>query len=161
MEGIIKFFQILINAFVVLLFLFLITLLALPFFGFTPHAVVSGSMEPRLPVGSLILSKVTEPKIIKEGDIITFRISHNSVNKATHRVVMVEESSFITKGDNNKDIDVNPISFKDLIGKVVFSLPLLGFFYYFLSTLAGKIVVGGVFMLLILLSMLLDKIGNK
>lgn len=161
MKGIINFFQILINTFVILLFLFLISLLALPFFGFKPYAVVSGSMEPGLPVGSLILSKVTEPETIKEGDIITFRISDGSANRATHRVVRVEESSFITKGDNNKDIDTNPISFKDLIGKVVFSLPLLGFLYYFLSTLAGKIVVGGLFMVLILLSMLLDKIDNK
>lgn len=157
----IKFFQILINAFIILFFLFLINLLALPFFGFKTYVVASGSIEPELPVGSLILSKVTGPETIKEGDIITFKISDGLINAATHRVVRIEESSFITKGDNNQDIDANPVNFKDLIGKVVFSLPLLGFLYYFLSTLVGKVVVGGVFMVLILLSTILDRIGSK
>ena len=58
--------------------------------GLTPYAVLSGSMEPTYPVGSLIYVKAIAPEDITAGTPITFTINKNLV-LATHRVVEVEK----------------------------------------------------------------------
>ena len=159
----IKFFSVLLNIIIFLLFIFVGLLLVMPFFGFRPYAVISGSMIPTLPVGALVVDKVVEPETIIKGDIITFNISGETSTVATHRVVNIDEEKeeFTTKGDNNKDVDSNPVSFSQLVGKVVFSLPILGYVYYFLGTLFGKVVIGVVFIGLIIISIFLDKAADK
>ena len=57
--------------------------------GFTPYAVLSGSMEPAFHVGSLIYVKSVDPEDIKVGDAITFRLSGEDT-AATHRVIEID-----------------------------------------------------------------------
>ena len=52
---------------------------------------------------------------------------------------------FTTKGDANKDNDPAPTSFYFAVGKVDFSIPLLGFVSEFVNSLTGKIIIGAVY----------------
>lgn len=91
--------------------------------------VLTGSMEPTIRVGDLIIAKETNPQDIKPGDIITFG-SLNSDNITTHRVKEVlnenNEIKYITQGDANNIKDPSPIESKVLVGKVVKWIPKAG-----------------------------------
>ena len=105
-------------------------------FGFNVYAVLSGSMEPALPVGSLVCVAPESAESIQEGDVISFMASEDLV--VTHRVVGVEVAEdgsagdagglrFRTQGDANSTPDASPVLEANLIGKVVFVVPALGY----------------------------------
>lgn len=86
--------------------------------------------------GDIIVTKETDPKAIRVGDVITYRPSTNptneSTNNLTHRVVKIldqlgeeEGTFFVTQGDANKTEDM-PISSTALVGKEVLIIPKLG-----------------------------------
>ena len=85
--------------------------------GFRPVVVLSGSMEPTYPVGSVIYYKAADYQDIAVGDAITFRIGGGAL--ATHRVIEKDEATqeLRTKGDNNPTEDVNPIAYANVVGK--------------------------------------------
>lgn len=102
--------------------------------------VNSGSMEPTINTGSLILSQKT--KDIKKNDIITFFYPLNDVKYVTHRVNAVEkvnnnEVVYRTKGDANNTVDNGFVRAEAIYGKVLFSIPLLGYFFSFVRTTPG------------------------
>ena len=94
--------------------------------GFTPYAVLSGSMEPAFHVGSLIYVKSVDPEDIKVGDAITFRLSGEDT-AATHRVIEIdrENQCFYTKGDANETPDASPVPYSSVLGRAVFTVPKL------------------------------------
>ncbi len=106
--------------------------------GYEAYEVVSGSMEPEIPVGSVIYVKAARPEEVREGDIIVFQKNGSVI---THRVVEIhsEEREFITKGDANQAKDVTPTPYDSLIGKEALHLPLVGVLMTMLSGTAGKI----------------------
>lgn len=91
--------------------------------------VLTGSMEPTIMTGDLLIAKEVAPEEIKAGDIITFG-SLNSNNITTHRVKEVlnenGEIKYITQGDANNVQDPNPVPGEVLIGKVVKWIPKVG-----------------------------------
>lgn len=109
-------------------------------FGFTPYAVVSGSMEPTYMTGSLVFVKDVTPQSIETGDSISFVLDEN-LTVVTHRVIGISDDGqyFYTKGDANETADPNPVYYKNLIGKVSFSLPFLGYFSIWITSFYGKI----------------------
>lgn len=118
--------------------------------GLTPYAVISGSMEPEYPVGSLIYVDQVEPSEISIGDPITF-VMNESLMVATHRVVDIKaDGSFITKGDANDTVDGTPVHPKNLLGRPQFSLPYLGYVSVFLASRQGRVVLLGALVILIL-----------
>ena len=102
-------------------------------FGIHCFAVTSGSMVPSYPVGCVVYAVPTKAEEIQAGDVISFNLTQSVV--ATHRVtaVNIEERSFTTKGDANANEDGRHTSFDSLIGKVSFSLPLLGYLVMWLT----------------------------
>ena len=106
--------------------------------GFQVYNVVSGSMAPAIPQGSMVLVRPAEWNSINPGDVIAFERDGTVV---THRVVAVhqEEGSFITRGDANEQEDFNPVPFEELIGRVERHVPVLGEVETQLSTLQGKL----------------------
>ena len=64
------------------------------FLGYKPFIVLSGSMEPAIHAGDLIITRVTEPEHIAEGDIIAFRADKNVI--VTHRVTDVQTGEGLT-----------------------------------------------------------------
>lgn len=115
----------------VLVLLFFGLALALPVFFSGKLAIVrSSSMEPVMPAGAMALMMPVDPEEIKEGDIITFEPSWDPDVTVSHRVVEVRTEDglyFATKGDATEDVDPYLIPPADVHGKVVFSIPYLGF----------------------------------
>jgi signal peptidase len=93
------------------------------------QVVMSGSMEPAMPVGSVVLVRPVDPEAVAVGDIITFR-QQGSPDFVTHRVVEVleEESlSFRTRGDANEEPDTSLVPASALRGRVWVTIPYLGY----------------------------------
>ena len=111
---------------IVLVLLLAVALAGIRLVGITPYAVLSASMTPVYPVGSLVYVRSVDTADIIVGDAITF--THDSVT-ITHRVVAVDSQTgeFTTKGDANDTPDAVPVSPAEVVGKVAFSLPLLGY----------------------------------
>lgn len=131
-------------------------------FGYGIYAVVSGSMEPAIPTGSLVYIEKTQPEDIREGDIIAFYGARDSAAVITHRVVENNELEgiFVTKGDANEKEDVNPVDYRDFIGKEVLAVPGLGQAAQVFTSAQGKIGAGAVLLgalLLHLAAALLEK----
>ena len=125
-----------------ILFLLAVIVTALPItipklMGYQIFHVESGSMEPALPVGSVIYVKQVSPEEVAEGDIITFRREDATV---THRVVenRLVEGEFITKGDANEEADLQPVPYESLIGRVTRHFPVLGKFLAVYASRLGK-----------------------
>ena len=124
------------------LILFSVILLCIPvtlpkLFGYQIYDVVSGSMEPEIPVDSVVYVKETLPEEIKEGDVAAFRSSGSVI---IHRIVekRIVEGQFITKGDANTQVDIEKIPYDAMIGVVTFHIPLLGVVMTVLTSNVGK-----------------------
>jgi signal peptidase len=110
-----------------------------PHLGWRIDAVGSGSMEPYLRTGSLVVTRPVEPEEIEIGDIITFEPS-SSKTMVIHRVIGVEAGSllnFITKGDSNLAPDSYTVPAAKITGIICFRLPYMGYFAAFMNTIWG------------------------
>ena len=125
--------------------------------GYNEYTVISGSMAPTIPIGSLVLVKSEDASQIEAGDVIAFQ-SHSSA-VVTHRVVSKDDTAqeFTTKGDANESEDFEPIPYTNLLGKVVFSVPYLGNFLATIFSTTGKIIMGVIALVLLLAYKLFDK----
>ena len=94
-----------------------------------PYVVLSGSMEPELPVGSVILT-TTHPDRIGTQDVITYRAGQQLV---THRVSRIEGESLFTKGDANPSEDPCPVKADQIAGKVISCIPYAGYLVIWLQ----------------------------
>ena len=126
------------------LIVILLVLLVVPFvvprlFGIEPYGILSDSMVPSMPVGSVVYVKECEPADVEAGDAITFKLGSAAKNVATHRIVEKDEETkeFITKGDHNDEKDANPVAYERLIGKVVMTVPYLGYIYLWVMSTTG------------------------
>ena len=115
-------------------------------FGYHIYSVVSGSMEPAIPTGSLVYIRETAPEDVEADDVIAFYSSADSASIITHRVVenRVLMGESITKGDANQTEDMNPVPYSNLIGKVVRSFPEIGAMAQILTGKEGKFIAAGV-----------------
>lgn len=93
--------------------------------GYEIYNVTSGSMEPALPVGSVIYVQRVAPEAVKEGEIIAYYVDGTVI---THRVVenRFVEGEFVTKGDANDMEDISNTHYSDLVGIVKYHIPVLG-----------------------------------
>lgn len=99
------------------------------FFDFRSFVVLTGSMEPVLPVGSMVY---TQPKpSYTVGEMITFKDVESRT--VTHRIIEVQGDKFITKGDANNAPDKNPVPKDRVIGSVFFDVPYIGMYTDFLK----------------------------
>ena len=92
--------------------------------------VYSGSMEPAMPVGALAWIDPVDAATIKVGDIIAFNPVHDPETTVSHRVVEVVEEetlSFRTKGDASEDPDPWEVPAANVIGRVRFDIPHIGY----------------------------------
>lgn len=129
-------------------------------FGLEVYIVLSGSMEPEYPTGSVIYVQETDVEALDCWDVITFRLSEKTV--ATHRIIeLVEEdgqTKYRTKGDANEIHDETLVTKAQVIGKPVFCVPYIGYAVNYIQRPPGlytAISVGAVMLLLLLLPDLL------
>lgn len=115
---------------------------------FSAYVIISNSMEPNIHVNDAVVTRRVSGHSVEKGDIITF-ISESPISYGatiTHRVVEVTQDSngfylFRTKGDNNNTEDSWLVPEDNLMGKVMFKIPKLGYLQQFLSTSYGWILV--------------------
>ena len=91
--------------------------------------VLSSSMSPNIKMGSVAVVKpVSDYKI---GDVITFGPYSKTKPPTSHRIVDIKVAGgqpiYITKGDANNAPDPREVLKRDVIGKVLFSVPYIGF----------------------------------
>ena len=91
--------------------------------------VLSGSMEPAIPVGSVIVIKPAESYMV--GDIVTYGKDTKVDIPTTHRIIDMRveggETFFKTQGDANDDPDVSELKEGAIAGKVLVTIPFLGY----------------------------------
>lgn len=108
-------------------------------FGYQLKTVLSGSMEPDIPTGSVIAMKETQPNYqYKTNEIITFRTNEEKI--VTHRIEQVQEDnkSYITKGDANDAADLEPVRQENIVGVYSgFMIPYLGYITNFVHSGQG------------------------
>jgi len=99
--------------------------------------VLTGSMQPTIPPGSIVFVRPVDPHNVHVGDVITFAVksSHYGTSLVTHRVVAEKlaldpsgdyEPVFTTKGDANNAPDVDPVLAQNVRGAMWFHLPHVG-----------------------------------
>jgi signal peptidase len=105
--------------------------------------VQSGSMEPAIPVGSVVFVDAVAAEQadtrITEGEVITY--TDDGRNLVTHRVVEKHQAAdsvrFVTKGDANENVDPEPVYRNEVVGELEFTVPFIGYVIAFGNTPMG------------------------
>jgi signal peptidase len=102
---------------------------AVGLFPLQPALVASGSMEPKMYPGDVVIIIKTPADNIETGDIIQFRVPEGVT--VMHRVIEIQETEggskvFITKGDNNDQPDSEPVLPDNVVGKAIMTIPKVG-----------------------------------
>ncbi|MBI3619601.1 signal peptidase I [Candidatus Roizmanbacteria bacterium] len=109
--------------------------------GYKSYLVQSGSMEPTIMIGDIIIDH--KPTQYVKNDVITFVDKEQRI--VTHRIIGVSagnnELQITTKGDANRAEDGDQIGEKNIIGKVIFIVPKLGYLVAFTKSLPGFILL--------------------
>ena len=127
-------------------------------FGLKPYTVLSGSMEPRYHVGSVIYVEEVDPLKLQVGDALTFNHGGSVV---THQIVEIigadnpYNMKFVTQGLTNNITD-GEIPVSCIIGRPVYSIPKLGYVAEYFSNPTGLIGIVCVIVLLFVISLILD-----
>jgi signal peptidase I len=112
--------------------------------------VLTGSMTPGIPVGSVVVDRPVDPGTLHLGDIATYQKEPGKAEYITHRIVKIDASQtptmFTFKGDANRGPDITPVPATAIRGKVWFHVPYLGAIRDSLHTKGG---LAGVAMLLL------------
>jgi signal peptidase len=110
----------------------------LAFLFFSPdydlYFVRSGSMNPAINIGDIMIAGPVIASSIKPGDVITYQLDKNLI---THRVLSIDGDTLITKGDANEDQDPYPVQFSQVKSCYLFKVPYIGYVSSFLSTRLG------------------------
>lgn len=113
--------------------------------GLKPLVVKSGSMEPTIPTGGMVLVRTIQAAEIEVGDVIAVDRPDNT--RVMHRVVTVTHTGptaeVVLKGDANEDPDPVPLVVTEA-GELVFSTPVVGRVSAFLASAKGGFVLGSV-----------------
>lgn len=108
------------------------------FFHIKSVVVISGSMEPEIPVGSLVFIDQRDQSV-DPGDVIAYRIGDTMI---VHRVVdQNNDGTYITKGDSNDTADPASVTKQQIVGKEIFCVPKAGKFRFICSK-AGFLIIG-------------------
>jgi signal peptidase len=122
----------------------------------TPYTVLTSSMNPSYPAGTLVITKPTDVQQIRIGDVITYQIKSGEPAVITHRVIQIvepakagDEVNFITKGDANSlaDPQVKPVQVR---GVVWYAVPFIGWINNVINggtrNVIVPIIAGGLFL---------------
>jgi len=124
---------------------FLFVLLARHLLGMNFFTICSGSMSPVIPVGSVVVVEPVTASEIEVGDIIAYTLPWGQQNTVAHRVIGITPSDgslgFRTLGDASASPDEYAVPAQDVIGRVRFHVPLLGYLSSFVRTELGFVLL--------------------
>lgn len=110
----------------------LLSLIVAFFFGWLPAypvVVATGSMEPAIGAGDVVILCRTDPAALEVGDVIQYQSDGCTV---IHRIVEKDGDTFITQGDANNAPDLRPVEREQVLGRVTGTLPDAGWFILWL-----------------------------
>lgn len=105
--------------------------------GFGLTVVLSGSMEPALSVGDMLVVAPQESYEVE--DVVVFQTGRSAV---VHRIISINEEGVITRGDANNTED-DPIALESIKGKVIIVIPFVGYIVNLIKTPIGTIILLG------------------
>lgn len=124
--------------FVLLFFSLAVVTQRIPIAGISVYTVLSGSMSPAFEAGDVVLSQKFNTSALKTGDIISFNDPNIPGKIITHRITKVgPQNTYTTKGDANNADDSWSVAGNNVLGKVILSIPKLGFLFAFTKTVKG------------------------
>lgn len=145
----------------ILVLLLAVLLVGVQLFGLKVYTVLSGSMEPDYPTGSVIYVKEVDPSTLEVNDVITFQMPGGTT--ATHRIIeLVPDENdpdtvlFRTKGDANDVTDGSLVDHASVIGKPVFCIPLLGYLITYIKQPPGVYIAVAVVTVLVVLEIIME-----
>lgn len=107
-------------------------------FGFASAAVVSGSMEPYISIGDVVVVKSADGYAVD--DVVMF-FEPDAGSYTTHRIVEQVGGSFRTRGDNNDSNDPGLVSEENIVGKVVLVIPFAGTLMRYVQNPVGLAII--------------------
>lgn len=122
--------------------------------GAKPYTILTGSMAPEYPPGTLVVVEPADASEINLGDVITYQLDSGRPEVVTHRVVSVGaaadgEPLFVTRGDANDADDPDPVMPVQIVGKLWYAVPYIGWINNVVSgearAWALPVVVGALF----------------
>ena len=113
---------------------------------FKSYVIVSNSMQPTIDPGDVIFIKKVNVNDLEVGDVVTFQ---KEGFIATHRIIEMQEDKIITQGDNNNLKD-DPLDKSSIIGQYMFRIPKVGYFYSFVGSPIGIIVLSTIIEIIII-----------
>lgn len=122
--------------------------------GFGVTVVLSGSMEPELSVGDLLI--VVNSDTYGVDDVVVFQSGRTGI---VHRIISIDGDTVITQGDANNVAD-SPISVSQIKGVVTLSVPYLGYVVEVIKTPVGTVILLALAFLLLEISFKRDKRSN-
>lgn len=142
MKRILQFIYYIFIGFIVAIALLLIVSV-LPITGnYKIMTVISGSMEPAIKMGSVVMVKPAED--YRAGDIITFQ-RREERDSTTHRIIETRvaggESVYTTQGDANNAPDIKEVRKSEVLGRVLVSVPYLGYLVAFAQKPIGFLLI--------------------
>lgn len=99
--------------------------------GATPYTILTSSMEPSMPPGTLVVARPVDPSRITVGTVITYQLESGKPTVVTHRVTAVGvdttgELRFTTRGDANAAPDAATVRPVQIRGELWYAVPHLG-----------------------------------
>jgi signal peptidase len=123
-------------------------------FGGMPMVVLSGSMEPRLVPGDVVIADHTDPHALRSGTVIVFREPGDG-RLVVHRLVRIASSGeLVTKGDANPSEDSTPVPLDRVVGVARLRVPAIGLVSYWWMTGDRLRALGAALAVLMLLSII-------
>lgn len=114
-------------------------------FGARPYTVMSGSMEPAIRTGDVVVVESVRPTEVSVGEVVTFADPSGADRLITHRLrarrIGSGKALFVTKGDANNSDERWRVPADGRIGRVVYRLPKLGYVAFAASTPFGRLLV--------------------
>ncbi|GAB3988558.1 signal peptidase I [Nocardioides marmoraquaticus] len=102
--------------------------------GWTPRVIMSGSMEPSIHTGDVVVTRPVDGSEIGRGTVLTSVDPDKPGKTRTHRMVERDEDGMVvTKGDANPDADSSPVPDSDVLGAGVLRVPYVGLPAHWLS----------------------------
>lgn len=92
--------------------------------GYKSYIIKTNSMEPTISINDVVITKMVKKEEIKIGDVITFLQDGEVI---THRITQIDDNgNYTTKGDNNNIEDIFKITYENIEGKHILTIPYLG-----------------------------------
>jgi signal peptidase len=122
----------------------LLTVAATNLLGYNNYVIYSGSMDPTVKVGSLLLTRPADVEDLQVGDVITYRSPGNHTI-LTHRIVSIRQQDgervFTTKGDASLEPDPRGVILRGQVSKMTFDIPYLGYVVDFAKSIQGVVLL--------------------